>query len=65
MIWFVVYTIEMKKREVRNDLSNKDSKKDQGKISKKRLLPYERRQYKLIGEPDLSQNWLSYSLRSL
>ena len=58
MIWFVVYTIEMKKREVRNDLSNKDSKKDQGKISKKRLLPYERRQYKLIGEPDLSQNWL-------
>lgn len=28
------------------------------KLSKKRLLPYEYRQYKQIGEPDLSQNWL-------
>lgn len=37
---------------------NKDSKKDPMKLSKKRLLPYEYRQYKQIGEPDLSQDWL-------
>ncbi|MCM1294999.1 MAG: hypothetical protein NC311_05610 [Muribaculaceae bacterium] len=37
---------------------NKGNKKDPMKLSKKRLLPYEYRQYKQIGEPDLSQNWL-------
>lgn len=39
-------------------MANKNSKKESTPLSKKRLLPYEREQHKLIGEVDPSQNWL-------
>jgi len=38
-------------------LGNKSSKKNE-KLSKKHLLPYELEQYRVIGEPDMTQHWL-------